>query len=142
MVVAAAWRDDKQAGHRFERIRRPQTINQQSLLPVAQEPQVGVGGSFLRCPSPPASRRSPTPISRPYDARPRHWHRRSQPTDAGRPRVRHSERRSCSWDATRPCLLTGMPCPDCGPRRAIRWPASAACHPAPVRLPSFLTPVE
>lgn len=46
MVVAAAWRDDKQAGHRFERIRRPQTINQQSLLPVAQEPQVGVGGLF------------------------------------------------------------------------------------------------
>lgn len=142
MVVAAAWRDDKQAGHRFERIRRPQTIKQQSLLPVAQEPQVGVGGLFYDVHHLPhqgvlqlqfrdlTTQGLDTGIVGV-----------NRPMPGGRGCVTLS-RRSCSWDATRPCLLTGMPCPDCGPRRAIRWPASAACHPAPVRLPSFLTPVE
>lgn len=41
VIVVAARRDAEQAYHRAERIRRPQTVDQQRLLPVRQAPQIG-----------------------------------------------------------------------------------------------------
>ena len=46
VVVVAAGRDGEQACHRAERIRRPQPVDQQGLLPVRQAPQVGAGVFF------------------------------------------------------------------------------------------------
>ena len=55
----AARRDAGQACHRAGRIRRPQPVDQQGLLPVRQAPQVGAGVFFCEPPPPPASTRSP-----------------------------------------------------------------------------------
>ena len=59
VAVVAAGRDAGQACHRAGRIRRPQPVDQQGLLPVRQAPQVGAWVFFCEPPPPPASTRSP-----------------------------------------------------------------------------------
>ena len=70
VVVVAARRYAQQAGHRPQRIPRPQPVDRHRLLPVRQAPQVGAWVFFCEPPPPPASTRSPTPAPRPYGATP------------------------------------------------------------------------
>ncbi|BAJ72117.1 hypothetical protein BLIF_1983 [Bifidobacterium longum subsp. infantis 157F] len=68
--MVAARRYAQQAGHRPQRIPRPQPVDRHRLLPVRQAPQVGAWVFFCEPPPPPASTRSPTPAPRPYGATP------------------------------------------------------------------------
>ena len=108
-AVVAAGRDAGQACHRAGRIRRPQPVDQQGLLPVRQAPQVGAWVFFCEPPPPPASTRSPAPVPRPCGAKPPRHHHRLRMAGGGSPRAYCPARSSCFWAATRPCRPCGTP---------------------------------
>lgn len=95
VAVVAAGRDAGQACHRAGRIRRPQPVDQQGLLPVRQAPQVGAGVFFCEPPPPPASTRSPAPVPRPCGAKPPRHHHRLRMAGGGSPRAYCPARSSC-----------------------------------------------
>lgn len=91
-----------QACHRAWRIRRPQPVDQQGLLPVRQVPQIGAWVFFCEPPPPPASTRSPAPAPRPCGATPPRHCRRLWHSGFVAAQACWTGWRSCFWVATRP----------------------------------------